>query len=101
MVTAHPEISWSVVLGASLTEAVPIVDVTQRIGAVFEARPELGPIPVAQSSNSTAEVAFDVAAAIADGLRRNAEILWVPPALRWVMVVLRHLPRPLFRKLKM
>ena len=40
----------------------------------------------------------DVAGAIAEGLRRNAEIVWVPPALRWVMVVLRHLPRPLFRR---
>jgi decaprenylphospho-beta-D-erythro-pentofuranosid-2-ulose 2-reductase len=40
-----------------------------------------------------------VAAAIVRGLRRDAEIVWVPPTLRWVMVVLRHLPRPLFRRL--
>jgi decaprenylphospho-beta-D-erythro-pentofuranosid-2-ulose 2-reductase len=40
----------------------------------------------------------DVAAAITQGLRRNAEIVWVPPALHWVMVVLRHLPRTLFRR---
>ena len=25
------------------------------------------------------------------------EIVWVPPALRWVMTALRHVPRPLFR----
>ena len=40
-----------------------------------------------------------VAAAIVDGLARGAHTVWVPPALRWVMVVLRHLPRPVFRKL--
>jgi decaprenylphospho-beta-D-erythro-pentofuranosid-2-ulose 2-reductase len=25
--------------------------------------------------------------------------VWVPPALRYVMTVLRHLPRPVFRRL--
>lgn len=40
-----------------------------------------------------------VADAIADGLRKGREIVWVPGALRWVMSVLRHVPRPVFRKL--
>jgi decaprenylphospho-beta-D-erythro-pentofuranosid-2-ulose 2-reductase len=40
-----------------------------------------------------------VAAAIVGGLERGTEIVWVPPVLRWVMTALRHLPRPLFRKL--
>src|SRR3981081_827121 len=40
-----------------------------------------------------------VAEATGRGLERGSEIVWVPPALRWVMTVLRHLPRPLFRKL--
>jgi len=41
--------------------------------------------------------------AVADGIVRaletGAETVWVPPSLRWVMTVLRHLPGPLFRRL--
>ncbi|MFG3495275.1 decaprenylphospho-beta-D-erythro-pentofuranosid-2-ulose 2-reductase [Streptomyces sp. NPDC047928] len=40
-----------------------------------------------------------VAEAIEHGLRRRAETVWVPGGLRVVMSVLRHLPRPLFRRL--
>ncbi len=40
-----------------------------------------------------------VAAAVVDGLRRGKETVWVPPALRVVMSVLRHLPRAVFRRL--
>lgn len=40
-----------------------------------------------------------VAAAIVRGLERDAEIVWVPAAMRSVMSVVRHLPRPLFRRL--
>lgn len=40
-----------------------------------------------------------VAEAIVDGLRRRAHSVWVPPALRLVMAGLRHLPRPIFRRL--
>lgn len=40
-----------------------------------------------------------VATAIVDGLRRRRETVWVPPALRLVMSVLRHLPRAVFRRL--
>jgi decaprenylphospho-beta-D-erythro-pentofuranosid-2-ulose 2-reductase len=40
-----------------------------------------------------------VAAAIESGLRRRAETVWTPTALRPVMSALRHLPRPLFRLL--
>lgn len=40
-----------------------------------------------------------VATAIVRGMERNAEIVWVPPALRVVMSILRHLPRALFRRL--
>jgi decaprenylphospho-beta-D-erythro-pentofuranosid-2-ulose 2-reductase len=40
-----------------------------------------------------------VAAAVLDGLRRGAHTVWAPPALRWVMAVLRHLPRSLFRRI--
>ncbi|MFD5032809.1 decaprenylphospho-beta-D-erythro-pentofuranosid-2-ulose 2-reductase [Streptomyces sp. NPDC058220] len=40
-----------------------------------------------------------VAAAIELGLRRRSETVWVPGALRVVMATLRHLPRPVFRRL--
>ncbi|CAM5260012.1 short-chain dehydrogenase [Streptomyces spiroverticillatus] len=40
-----------------------------------------------------------VAEAIEAGLRRRAEVVWVPGALRAVMSALRHVPRPLFRRL--
>jgi decaprenylphospho-beta-D-erythro-pentofuranosid-2-ulose 2-reductase len=33
------------------------------------------------------------------GLRAGAQTVWVPAALRWVMLVLRLLPRPIFRRL--
>lgn len=41
-----------------------------------------------------------VATAIVAGLRRGAELVWVPPPVRFLMVVLRHLPRAVFRRLK-
>jgi decaprenylphospho-beta-D-erythro-pentofuranosid-2-ulose 2-reductase len=40
-----------------------------------------------------------VATAIELGLRRRSETVWVPGALRLVMAALRHVPRPLFRRL--
>ncbi|WP_329118320.1 decaprenylphospho-beta-D-erythro-pentofuranosid-2-ulose 2-reductase [Streptomyces sp. NBC_01465] len=40
-----------------------------------------------------------VAEAIEAGLRRRSETVWVPGTLRVVMSALRHVPRPLFRKL--
>ena len=40
-----------------------------------------------------------VAEAIVRGVAEGRDLIWVPPALRWVMVVLRHLPKPVFRKL--
>ena len=40
-----------------------------------------------------------VADAILHGLARGRETVWVPSTLRYVMSVLRHVPRPVFRKL--
>ncbi|MEU6950007.1 decaprenylphospho-beta-D-erythro-pentofuranosid-2-ulose 2-reductase [Streptomyces sp. NPDC046332] len=40
-----------------------------------------------------------VATAIELGLRRRSETVWVPGALRMVMAALRHVPRPVFRRL--
>ena len=39
-----------------------------------------------------------VARDIVTGLRRGAHTIWSPPVLRAVMFGMRHLPRPLFRK---
>lgn len=39
-----------------------------------------------------------VAAATVRALERGDELIWVPGIVRWVMVVLRHLPRSLFRR---
>ncbi|MGW2016203.1 decaprenylphospho-beta-D-erythro-pentofuranosid-2-ulose 2-reductase [Streptomyces sp. NPDC001927] len=41
----------------------------------------------------------EVARAVELGLRRRSETVWVPGALRMVMSALRHVPRPLFRRL--
>jgi decaprenylphospho-beta-D-erythro-pentofuranosid-2-ulose 2-reductase len=40
-----------------------------------------------------------VADAIAKGLAKGSEVVWVPGLLRFVMSGLRHVPRPIFRKL--
>ena len=58
-------------------------------GRMTEGRP---PAPLA----TTPDVVAD---AIVDGLRRGSGTVWVPGSLRAVMSVLRHLPRPLFRRL--
>jgi len=39
-----------------------------------------------------------VADAIVNGLASGKEVVWVPPALRWVMTAFRHLPRPVWRR---
>jgi decaprenylphospho-beta-D-erythro-pentofuranosid-2-ulose 2-reductase len=40
-----------------------------------------------------------VADAVAAAIPRGSRIIWVPGVLRWVMLVLRHLPESLFRRL--
>jgi decaprenylphospho-beta-D-erythro-pentofuranosid-2-ulose 2-reductase len=40
-----------------------------------------------------------VADDIATGLRKQSAIVWSPGALRWLFTVLRHLPRPLWRRI--
>ncbi|HEX5095183.1 MAG TPA: decaprenylphospho-beta-D-erythro-pentofuranosid-2-ulose 2-reductase, partial [Acidimicrobiia bacterium] len=41
-----------------------------------------------------------VADAIVRGIERGSETVWVPAPMRFVMSGLRHLPRPVFRKLE-
>jgi decaprenylphospho-beta-D-erythro-pentofuranosid-2-ulose 2-reductase len=45
---------------------------------------------------TTSEV---VAKEVAAGLRRGSHTVWAPPQVRWLMAILRHLPRALFRRL--
>ncbi len=52
----------------------------------------LTPAPLAVSSDAVAE-------AILDGVAARRAIIWVPPILRYAMSFLRHLPRPVFRRL--
>jgi decaprenylphospho-beta-D-erythro-pentofuranosid-2-ulose 2-reductase len=40
----------------------------------------------------------EVAQAISSAIASDAEIVWVPGTLRWVMTVLRHLPRSILRR---
>ena len=52
----------------------------------------MSPAPLATSAD-------EVAGVIVKGLEKGADVVWAPPPLRWVMVVLRHLPRALFRRI--
>ena len=52
----------------------------------------LEPAPLATDPDSVAE-------AIVAGLGRGSETIWAPAPLRYVMSVLRHIPRPVFRRL--
>ena len=52
----------------------------------------LEPAPLATTPEQVAD-------AIVTGLRRRRETVWVPGAMRYVMSALRHVPRPIFRKL--
>jgi decaprenylphospho-beta-D-erythro-pentofuranosid-2-ulose 2-reductase len=41
-----------------------------------------------------------VAGVVVDGLDRGAQVVWAPRVLRWLMLVVRMLPRPLFRRMR-
>jgi decaprenylphospho-beta-D-erythro-pentofuranosid-2-ulose 2-reductase len=40
-----------------------------------------------------------VADAVVAAIRAGRDVVWIPPALRYVFAVLRHVPRPLWRRL--
>ncbi|HEY3261528.1 MAG TPA: decaprenylphospho-beta-D-erythro-pentofuranosid-2-ulose 2-reductase [Pseudonocardiaceae bacterium] len=52
----------------------------------------LKPAPLSVTPEQVAEV-------IVDAVRTRRELVWVPPPLRYVMSLLRHLPRAVFRRL--
>lgn len=53
----------------------------------------LRPAPLSTTPQAVAGVAVE-------GLDRGAHTVWAPPPLRWLMLLLRLLPRPLFRRIK-
>jgi len=46
-----------------------------------------------------ATTAQDVAKATVKGMRSGRRIVWAPGILRWVFMILRHLPHPIWRRL--
>ena len=52
----------------------------------------LDPAPLSTTPEAVADL-------VVRSLERRQDTVWAPPAMRWVMVVLRHLPRPVFRRL--
>jgi decaprenylphospho-beta-D-erythro-pentofuranosid-2-ulose 2-reductase len=53
----------------------------------------LDPAPLSTDPDTVARVAVD-------GIDSGARIVWAPPALRWLMLVVRMLPGPIFRRLR-
>jgi decaprenylphospho-beta-D-erythro-pentofuranosid-2-ulose 2-reductase len=53
----------------------------------------LAPAPLSTTPQALARV-------VVDGLDHGAHTVWAPSALRWLMIAVRMLPRPLFRRLK-
>jgi decaprenylphospho-beta-D-erythro-pentofuranosid-2-ulose 2-reductase len=43
--------------------------------------------------------ADEVADAVVRGIARGRDVVWVPPAMRYVMMILRHVPTVIFRRL--
>jgi decaprenylphospho-beta-D-erythro-pentofuranosid-2-ulose 2-reductase len=52
----------------------------------------MSPAPLSVTAEQVADV-------IADAVRERRELVWAPAALRGVMSLLRHVPRPIFRRL--
>ncbi|MFB6873477.1 SDR family NAD(P)-dependent oxidoreductase [Streptomyces sp. NPDC056323] len=85
-------------------ETVPVAEtvpagspVGARIAAARSASARFASAPLGTPALTTTPDA--VAEAIVTGLRRRSETVWVPGSLRAVMSALRHVPRPLFRRL--
>jgi decaprenylphospho-beta-D-erythro-pentofuranosid-2-ulose 2-reductase len=53
----------------------------------------LAPAPMATTPEVVAEV-------VLKGLQSGAHTVWAPPTLRWVMLVMRMVPREIFRRIK-
>jgi decaprenylphospho-beta-D-erythro-pentofuranosid-2-ulose 2-reductase len=81
---------------SGLTEALRPEGVTVTVvrpGFVHTRMTEgLKPAPLATTPEA-------VAAVVVDAVRTRKELVWAPGAYRWIMSALRHVPRPLFRRL--
>lgn len=81
---------------SGLTEALRphgVVVTVVRPGFVHTKMTEgLKPAPLATTPEA-------VAAVVADAVRTRKELVWAPAAWRFVMSALRHVPRPIFRRL--
>ena len=53
----------------------------------------LPPAPLSTTPEAVARV-------IVGGLDRRVPTVWAPPALRWLMILVRMLPRSLFRRIE-
>jgi decaprenylphospho-beta-D-erythro-pentofuranosid-2-ulose 2-reductase len=53
----------------------------------------LEPAPLATTPQAVADV-------VVDGLERGSSTVWAPRSLRWLMLAMRLIPRPLFRKIE-
>ncbi len=53
----------------------------------------LEPAPLSSTPQAVARV-------VVDGLDHGAHTVWAPPSLRWLMLAVRMLPRPLFRRMR-
>ena len=56
------------------------------------------PYSTESATNPFATDAPSVAADVVEGLHDGAEVVWSPGILRWLFAVLRHLPRPIWRR---
>ena len=81
-------------LGDSLVGSGPKVLVVRPGFVHTKMTAGLSPPPLSTTPEKVAEV-------IVDAIRRGAEEAWAPPVLRLVMAGIRHVPRPLFRKLEL
>ncbi len=50
------------------------------------------PAPLSTTADQVAKV-------MVGGLEKKADVVWAPPPFRWLMVVMRHLPRALWRRI--
>ena len=93
--TARPRLAWTVSssgLGEALRDHGVRVLVVRPGFVKSKMTSGLDEIPLSVTPD-------DVAEAITDAIQSKRELIWVPGPLRAVMSGLRHVPRPLFRKL--
>ncbi|MER6608530.1 SDR family NAD(P)-dependent oxidoreductase [Streptomyces sp. NPDC000927] len=97
--TPRPTTSRSMPPRSAPSQSVPSRITAARLARYGDAASRIAAAPLEAPPLVTTPDA--VATAIVTGLRRRSGTVWVPGALRVVMSALRHVPRPLFRRLPM